>query len=86
MFQHRYGLGALFLGFSFPLTLLGAIYARGNMRPYFDSDRNVGVHYALLNGVSLSYLIVYSVENAMVFLLGWEIAALAAWLSAEAAQ
>ncbi len=74
------GLGALFLAFSLPLTLLGAVYAHGYLQPYFESDRNIGVHYALLNFVSLSYLIIYSVENAMVFLLGWEIAALAAWL------
>ena len=74
------GLGALFLAFSMPLTLLGAIYAHGYLRDYFQSDRNIGVHYALLNMVSLSYLIIYSVENGMVFLLGWEIAALAAWL------
>jgi hydrogenase-4 component B len=74
------GLGALFLAFSMPLTLLGAIYAHGYLRGYFNSDRNIGVHYALLNLVSLSYLIIYSVENGMVFLLGWEIAALAAWL------
>ncbi len=74
------GLGALFLTFSMPLTLLGAVYAYGYLQPYFKSDRNIGVHYAILNMVSLSYLIIYSVENAMVFLLGWEIAALAAWL------
>ncbi len=74
------GLGALFLAFSMPLTLLGAVYAHGYLQPFFKTDRNIGVHYALLNLVSISYLIIYSVENAMVFLLGWEIAALAAWL------
>ncbi len=74
------GLGALFLAFSMPLTLLGAVYAHGYLQPYFKSDRNIGVHDALLNFVSLSYLIIYSVENAMGFLLGWEVAALAAWL------
>jgi hydrogenase-4 component B len=74
------GLGALFLAFSLPLTALGAIYARGYLQPYFASERNLGVHYALLNMVSLSYIIIYTVGNAMAFLLGWEVAAIAAWL------
>ncbi len=74
------GLGALFLAFSMPLTALGAIYARGYLEPYFKTDRNLGVHYALLNMVSLSYVIIYIVGNAMAFLLGWEVAAIAAWL------
>jgi hydrogenase-4 component B len=38
------------------------------------------VHYALLNMTSLSFVLVYTGDHALVFLLGWEIAALAAWL------
>jgi hydrogenase-4 component B len=38
------------------------------------------VHYALLNMVSLSFVLVYAGDHALLFLLGWEIAALAAWL------
>jgi hydrogenase-4 component B len=38
------------------------------------------VHYALLNLTSLSFVLVYTGDHALVFLLGWEIAALAAWL------
>jgi len=73
-------LGAFFLVWSLPMTLLGAIYATGYMRPFFDGKRNLGVHYALLNLTSLSFMLVYTGEHALVFLLGWEIAALAAWL------
>lgn len=73
-------LGAYFLAFSLPMTLLGTVYAIGYLAPYFHKQRNGGTHFALLNMVSLSYLIVYTVENAMAFLLGWEVAALAAWL------
>jgi hydrogenase-4 component B len=73
------GLGAFFLSWSLPMTLLGAVYAAGYLRPQFAS-RHVGVHYALLNLTSLSFVLVYSADHALVFLLGWEIAALAAWL------
>jgi hydrogenase-4 component B len=73
-------LGAFFLVWSLPMTLLGSIYAVGYMRPFFNTTRHLGVHYALLNLTSLSFVLVYTGEHALVFLLGWEIAALAAWL------
>lgn len=73
-------LGAFFLAWSLPMTLLGSLYAVGYLRPYFDSRRHLGLHYALLNLTSLSFVLVYTGDHALVFLLGWEIAALAAWL------
>jgi hydrogenase-4 component B len=73
-------LGAFFLVWSLPMTFLGTLYAVGYLRPYFHKGRNGGPHYALLNLTSLSFVLVYSVQNALVFLLGWEIAAVAAWL------
>lgn len=73
-------LGAFFLSWSLPMTLLAAVYAVGYLRPYFDGPRHVGVHFALLNMISLSFLMVYTGEHAVTFLMGWEIAALSAWL------
>ena len=73
-------LGAFFLAWSLPMTLLGSVYAVGYLRRHFDSQRHVGVHYALLNMTALSFVLVYTGDHALVFLLGWEIAALAAWL------
>jgi hydrogenase-4 component B len=73
-------LGAFFLAWSLPMTLLGSLYAVGYLRPFFDSKRHLGLHYALLNLTSLSFILVYTGDHALVFLLGWEIAALAAWL------
>jgi len=73
-------LGAFFLAWSLPMTLLGSLYAAGYLRPFFESKRHLGVHYALLNLTSLSFVLVYTGEHALIFLLGWEIAALAAWL------
>ncbi len=73
-------LGAFFLAWSLPLTLLGTLYAVGYLRPYFQAGRNGGSHFALLNLTSLAFVLIYSVQNALVFLLGWEIAAVAAWL------
>ena len=64
-------LSAFFLLFSIPMTLLGSVYAKGYLAPYLAKGRNAGVHFALLNMVSLSYIIIYTVENAVTFLLGW---------------
>ncbi len=74
------GLSAFFLAWSLPMTLLGTGYAAGYLRSYFDAGRRGGSHFALLNLVSLSFVLIYTVQNALVFLLGWEIAAVAAWL------
>ena len=73
-------LGAFFLAWSLPMTLVGTIYAVGYLRPYFDKGRNGGWHFALLNMTALAFVLVYAVQNALVFLLGWEIAAVSAWL------
>jgi hydrogenase-4 component B len=74
-------LGAFFLAWSLPLTWLGTVYATSYLRPYLVKGRHGGPHYALLNLISLSFVLVYSTQNALVFLLGWEIAAVAAWLA-----
>ena len=73
-------LGAFFLSWSLPMTLLGSLYAVGYMQKYFSGSRHLGVHFALLNMISVSFLLVYTGEHTMTFLFGWEIAALAAWL------
>lgn len=72
-------LGAFFLSWSLPMTLLGSVYAMGYLKNYIDSPRHLGVHYALLNMISLSFLLVYTGEEVVTFLFGWELAALAAW-------
>lgn len=74
-------LGAFFLAWSLPMTWAGSVYAVGYLGRHLHSrDRHLGVHYALLNLTALSFVLVYTGEHALVFLLGWEIAALAAWL------
>jgi hydrogenase-4 component B len=76
---HLDALGAFFLAWSLPMTLVGTAYAFGYLRPYFRT-RNAGVQFALLNVISLSFVMIYTLESAFPFLLGWEIAAVAAWL------
>lgn len=74
-------IGAFFLLFAIPMTFLGSIYAVGYLKDDInDSSRHVGTHFALLSLVQLSYVIVYTVENAFAFLVGWEFAAIGAWL------
>jgi hydrogenase-4 component B len=73
-------LAAFFLAWSLPMTLLGTVYASGYLRPYFTRGRQGGPHFALLNMIAVSFVLIYTVQNTFVFLLGWEIAAVAAWL------
>ncbi len=73
-------LSAFFLAWSLPMTLLGTVYASGYLKSYFHAGRNGGPHFALLNMTAISFVLIYAVQNALVFLLGWEIAAVAAWL------
>lgn len=73
-------LGTFFLAWSLPMILLGTCYSVGYLKPYFDAGRHGGSHYALLNVTAASLVIVYTVQNALVFLLGWEFAAVAPWL------
>jgi hydrogenase-4 component B len=73
-------LSAFFLAWALPITLLGTVYAIGYLAPYFASGRNGGPQFALLNLTSLAFIVIYSAQNALVFLVGWEIAAVAAWL------
>ncbi|MEQ1729952.1 MAG: proton-conducting transporter membrane subunit, partial [Vicinamibacterales bacterium] len=73
-------LGAFFLAWSLPMTLLGSVYAVGYFRQHFRSNRHLGWHFALLNLTALSFVLVYTGDHALLFLLGWETAAIAAWL------
>lgn len=73
-------LGAFFLTFSLPMTFLGSVYAVGYLAEDIRGPRHVGTHFALLSSVQMSYMIVYTAQNAFAFLVGWEIAALSAWL------
>jgi len=72
--------GAFFLTFSLPMTLLGSLYAVGYLARDIRGRRHVGTHFALLSTVQISYVIIYTVQNAFAFLVGWELAALSAWL------
>jgi hydrogenase-4 component B len=73
-------LGAFFLTFSVPMTLLGSLYAVGYLAHDIRGPRHVGMHFALLSLLQFSYMVIYTVQNAFAFLVGWEIAALSAWL------
>jgi hydrogenase-4 component B len=73
-------IGAFFLTFSLPMTWLGSVFAVGYMAHDIQGPKHVGLHFALLSMVQLSYVIIYTVQNAFAFLVGWEIAALSAWL------
>ena len=64
-------LGAFFLAWSLPMTLLGSLYAVGYLKPAFrQSTRNVGLHFALLNITARSSFIVVYTERSHAVLSG----------------
>ncbi|MEQ1503544.1 MAG: proton-conducting transporter membrane subunit [Myxococcota bacterium] len=73
-------LSAFFLVWSVPMTLLGSLYAWGYLERDLAGTRDAGPHFALLNLLQVSYLVVYTCQDTVGFLLGWEIAAVSAWL------
>ena len=73
-------LSAFFLAWSLPMTLLGTLYAVGYLQPVLHrGTQRRAAFRAAQHDVAL-VRVVYSAQNALVFLLGWEIAAVAAWL------
>ena len=64
-------LGAFFLAWSLPMTLLGSIYAAGYLRPCFATQRHVGVHYALLNMTAISFVLIYAGRLRDIGLSAW---------------
>jgi len=74
------GLGAFFLSWSLSLTLFGGVYSVGYLEPYLARGRHSGPHHALLCLTSLAFVLIYTTQNALVFLLAWEVAAVSAWL------
>jgi hydrogenase-4 component B len=81
LFTYSFAYDALAGFFNLALSILAtavAIYSFGYLKE-FQGKRNIGVFGFLFNLLLLSMTIVFTAANAFLFLIGWEVMALAAY-------
>ena len=61
------------------MSFLGTVYANGYMKPYLDKGMNISSHCFFLMMLIASMLMVVTVQNALFFLIVWEIMSLSSF-------
>lgn len=72
-------LSAFFLIVISIMSSLGTIYANGYMKPYLNKGMNTSSHCFFLMMLILSMIMVVTVQNALFFLIVWEIMSLSSF-------
>ena len=72
-------LSAFFIIVISVMSFLGTLYANGYMKPYFDKKMNVSSHCLFLTMLISSMLGVVTIQNAVFFLIAWEIMSLSSF-------
>ena len=61
------------------MSLLSVIYSKGYLKPYIESGKNIGAHLVFLPALIASMLAVVTCQNALMFLVCWEIMSLSSF-------
>lgn len=72
-------LAAFFLAPLFVLTALAAVYGVDYLKPY-EGKKPLGLAWAAFNILTAAMVVVFTAANAVLFMLGWELMAAAAFL------
>ena len=72
-------LSAFFITIISIMSFIGTIYANGYMKPYLDKGMNVSSHCFFLMMLIASMLAVVTVQNALFFLIVWELMSLSSF-------
>lgn len=72
-------LSAFFIFVISLMSFMGTIYAVGYMKPYIKQNRPIGPHFFFLSILVVSMLCVVVVQNALGFLIVWEIMSLSSF-------
>ncbi len=72
-------LSAFFISVISAVSFLGSLYTAGYMAPYYGSDRTVTSHFFFLSLLMAAMLLVPVVQNALAFLMVWEIMSLSSF-------
>lgn len=72
-------LSAFFVAVISIMSFLGTLYANGYMKPYLNKGMNVSSHCFFLMMLIMSMLLVVTVQNALFFLIVWELMSLSSF-------
>ena len=61
------------------MSFLGTLYANGYMKPYFNKGMNISSHCFFLMMLITSMILVVTVQNALFFLIVWEMMSLSSF-------
>lgn len=72
-------LSAFFILIISVISFIGTLYAIGYIKPYLDKAKLISSHFFFLSVLIASMLLVVTVQNALLFLLVWEIMSLSSF-------
>ncbi len=72
-------LSAFFMLVISTMSFLGTVYANGYMKPYFEKGMNISSHCFFLMMLVMSMILVVTVQNALFFLIVWELMSLSSF-------
>ena len=61
------------------MSLLAVIYANGYLEPYRQKGKNLNAHLTFLSTLIASMYLVVTAQNALMFLICWEIMSLSSF-------
>jgi len=72
-------LSAFFIMIISLMSLIGVIYCIGYIQPYLNKNKNISSHFLFLTVLIASMLCVVTIQNALLFLIVWEIMSLSSF-------
>lgn len=72
-------LAAFFIAVITIMSLASVVYSKGYLRPYMEQDKNINSHLVFLPMLIASMLAVVTCQNALMFLICWEIMSLSSF-------
>jgi len=72
-------LAAFFIIVIAVMSLLSVIYSKGYLRPYIEKGKNINTHLVFLPALIASMLAVVTCQNALMFLVCWEVMSLSSF-------
>lgn len=72
-------LSAFFILIISLISCFGIVYANGYLKPYIEKDKNISAHLIFLTTLISSMLLVVTCQNALMFLICWEIMSLSSF-------
>lgn len=72
-------LSAFFIVVIALMSIASVIYAKGYLKPYIEKGKNLRAHMVFLAGLIVSMIFVVTCQNALMFLICWEIMSLSSF-------